>query len=290
MTLFIITPRRTLEISDAYVMVLAFLISAAIGKVIRAVVKKQLQKRNKTIPNPRGGGLEFVSETELAYTILSCIRDSESVLVKDPRIIKLVFNIVKAKVKNQALVLTPNLMRFLALRLLSNNDILLMKLGSLIFVADNRIRFLARAVGITVLGLVGSAFAVLPYATLLGVVYFTSTANCYKCEDYFEYLPEEEPIQVFAEKSTGQVVIAENDAARQIEIYTPSKGSEVVTRTAEGELKRSIVYKKSRQKAKQVNFSDFKKEDPMLAAFEEEPKVEQKVCALDAIHEAIDNF
>ena len=61
MTLFIRTHKRVLEINDLYVMTLSFLIFFAVGKIVKAVVEKQKQKRintkNVNMSNPRGGGL-----------------------------------------------------------------------------------------------------------------------------------------------------------------------------------------------------------------------------------------
>ena len=82
--------------------------------------------------NPRGGniGLGFSDNTELAHTILTCIADNERYLVKDPEIIKMVFDLVKAKIKNESLVLTPNMLRFLALKLINNDQPFIVKIGT----------------------------------------------------------------------------------------------------------------------------------------------------------------
>ena len=84
--------------------------------------------------NPRGGniGLGFSDNTELAHTILTCIADNERYLVKDPEIIKMVFDLVKAKIKNESLVLTPNILRFLALKLINNDQTLIVKIRNII--------------------------------------------------------------------------------------------------------------------------------------------------------------
>ena len=57
MTLFIRTPNRVLEISDAYVMALSFLIFFSVGKIVKAVVEKQKRKNagNVNMVNTRGG-------------------------------------------------------------------------------------------------------------------------------------------------------------------------------------------------------------------------------------------
>ena len=80
MTLFIQTPKRLLEISDAYVMALAFLISFSVTKVLKAFFEKQKKYNAKHImmPNPVGGevNVQITDDSELSKTILSCIADN----------------------------------------------------------------------------------------------------------------------------------------------------------------------------------------------------------------------
>ena len=65
------------------------------------------------------------------------------------------------------------------------------------------------------------------------------------------------PIIINVEKSVCQLVIAGNDDARQIEIYTPLKASEEVIISNDGKLKKTTSYTKYPRKAKEVKFSDF---------------------------------
>ena len=296
MTLFVQTQKRGLEISDAYVMALSFLIFFAVGRIVKAVVDKKKRKNaeNLNMANPRGGnlGLEFADDTELAYTILTCIADNERYLVKDPEIIKMVFNLVKAKIKNESLILSPNMLRFLALKLINNDQTLIVKIGNIIVSSNNRTRILARVSGSAIIGFVGALFSIFPYAVLMMVIYFNTTENCgYKCSDYFETLPKEGHVELYKKESTGHVFIAGNDDAKQIEIYTPSKSADKVTVTGRGNeiVKKTTTYNKVRKKAKQVNFSDFKKTDPVLSSFKdlEEPKIPQKNCPINDVHDII---
>ena len=298
MTLFIQTPKRILEISDAYVMALSFLIFFAVGKIFKAVIEKLIEKQkrknvgNVNMANPRGGNiaLEFSDDTELAHTILTCIADNERYLVKDPEIIKMVFNLVMAKIKNESLVLTPNMLRFLALKLINNDQTLIVKIGNVLLSSNNRARLFARVSGSVMIGFVGALCSIFPYAVLMMVIYFSSTENCgYKCSDYFETLPKEGHVEIYKKEPTGHVFIAGNDDARQIEIYTPSKSADEVTIGSNGVIKRTTTYNKVRKKAKQVNFSDFKKNDPVLSNFKdlEEPKIPQKICPINDAHDII---
>nr|YP_010472458.1 hypothetical protein N4L43_pgp051 [Pleurosigma intermedium]UVG42069.1 hypothetical protein [Pleurosigma intermedium] len=298
MTLFITTPKRQLEIDDASVAALMFLIAFAVGKIVKAVIEKQKQKRRKNIhiANPRGGdltiGLELSDDTELAKIILSCISDNERYLAKDPRIIQIVFNLVKAKIKRESLIVTPNMMRFLALNLINNDQTLIVKIGNILASSNNRIRLFARLMGAVTIGFLGALSSTLPYAVLMMVIYFDTTENCgYNCSDYFEQLPKEEPVNIYEEKSTGHIFIGANDDARQIAIHTPSKAANEVTVSSDGSLKTTKQrYHKVRPKAKQVSFSDFKKTDPVLSSFSdlEEPDVPQKICPIsNDIHDVI---
>jgi hypothetical protein len=295
MTLFIKTPKRILEISDVYIMALSFLIFFAVGKIFKAVIEKQKQNNTKNIniANPRGGnlGLEFSDDTELAHTILACIADNERYLVKDPELTKIVFALVKAKIKKESLVLTPNMMRFLALKLINNDQTLLVKIGNVVASSNNRARLFSRVIGSAIIGFVGALVATLPYCILMLLLYFNATENCgYKCSDYFEQLPKEGPAKIYGEESTGHLFIGGNDDARQIEIYIPSKAADEVTVSSNGELKTTKTYSKVRKKAKEVKFSDFKQTDPVLSSFQDlqEPEVPQKICPINDVHDIID--
>lgn len=294
MTLFITTPKRTLEINDAYIMALSFLIFFAVGKIVKAVVEKQKRKNTKNVnmANPRGGNinikLEFSDDTDLAHTILECIADNERYLVKAPEIIEIVFALVKAKIKKESLVLTPNMIRFLALKLINNDQTLIVKIGNIVASSNNRARLFARVSGAAVIGFVGALFSLLPYAVLVLIIYFETTQNCgYECSDYFEQLSKEGPIEIYGKESSGHLFIARNDDAQQIEIYIPSKAAEEVTISSNGELKTTKTYTKVRKKAKRVNFSDFKKTDPVLSSFKdlEEPEIPQKNCPINDVHD-----
>jgi hypothetical protein len=298
MTLFITTPKRVLQINDAYIMALSFLILFFVGKIFKAVVENQKRKntKNVTMANPRGGniniGLEFSDDTELANAILACIADNERYLVKNPEITKIVFALVKAKIKKESLVLTPNLMRFVALKLINNDQTLIVKIGNIVASSNNRARLFARVSGAAVIGFVAALFSILPYAVLMLIFYFDTTENCsYKCSDYFEQLPKEGPIEIYGKesKSTGHLLIAGNDDARQINIYIPSKAAEEVTISSNGELKTTKIYTKVQKKAKRVNFSDFKQTDPVLSSFTdlEEPEIPQKNCPINDVHDLI---
>lgn len=294
MILFLTTHKRQLAIDDAYVAALSFLVFFAVGKIVKAVIEKQ--KRNIHIASPRGGnisvGLELTDDTELAEVILSCINDNEHYMIKDPRIIQIVFDLVKAKIKKESLVVTPNMIRFLALSLLSNDQTFIVKIGNILASSNNRIRLFARLMGAGVIGFLGALFSTLPYAVLIMVIYFDTTENCgYKCSDYFEELPKEGPVNIYEEKSTGHIFIGANDDARQIAVYVPSKNANEVSVNSDGSLKPTKQrFKKVRSKAKQVSFSDFKKTDPVLSSFSdlEEPDVPQNRCPIsDDVHDVI---
>lgn len=185
MTLFIQTPKRSFSVSDIYVMTLVFCIFFAVGRITKAVVEK-LREKNKNkdieieIPDPRGGviGTEFSDDSELALMMLSCIVDNERYLIKDPDVIKLIFRLVKEKIKNESLVLTPNMMRFLAFKLLNNNQSLITKIGNVVISSNNRARLLTRAFETAILGLFSSLVLTFLYGLILMIIYFDLTENC----------------------------------------------------------------------------------------------------------------
>lgn len=292
MTLFVSMPGRRYEISDAYVMVLTFIIFFSVTKIVKEVIKKRGNPKELQIQNPRGGGIELQlsDDNELAFTILSCIADNEQYLVKSPKIKEWVFHLVKEKIKNESLVLTPNMMRFLALKLLNPDQSFIGKIGNIVISSNNRVRLLTRLSGAAIIGFVGALFSVLPYAILMMLIFFEGTQNCgYPCDDYFQHLPQEAPVRIYAEQSTGHLVIAGNDDARQVEIYIPSKSADevIISNTGEEIVKKS--YHISRQKAKEVKFSDFKKKDPVLSRFKdlEEPDVPQNPCLINDAHDIL---
>lgn len=304
MTYFITTGRRTFEIHEGYVLALTFLVHLACVKILKSVIEKQIQRHKQRqrkiieIATLRGGnltsGLEFSDDTELSNIILSCISDNERYMVKDPRIRQLVFNLVKAKVKNESLILSPNLIRFLVLNLIRTDpdQTLMGKIGNILISSKNRIRLFVRMMGTAAFGSLGALFSTLPYTALMMIIYFDTTENCgYNCSDYFEQLPKEGPVNIYEEKSTGHIFINTNDDARQIAVSIPSKASNEVAVRSDGSLKTTKQsYNKVRLKAKQVRFSDFKKTDPVLSSFSdlEEPDVPQKSCPIsDDIHDAI---
>ncbi len=179
------------------------------------------------------------------------------------------------------------MMRFLALKLIKYDRPLLSKIGSIVFSSNNRIRMATRSVGSATIALVNAFFrlySAVPYGILIMVLFFGLTENCgFPCHDYFKELPVNEPIQIFAKKSTGNLIIVGNDHAQQVEIYVPSKAADEVAVCKNGEIKKTTSYVKVRKKAKQVKFSDFKRTDPVLSRFKdiEEPDILQKRCLLN---------
>ena len=299
MALFITTPKRVLKINDAYIMALSFLIFFAVGRIFKAVIKSVIEKQKKNnpknvdIPNPRGGnfGFDLTDDSELAHTILTCIADNERYLVKDPELTKIIFALVKVKVENQSVILTPNLIRFLALKLINNDQTFMVQVGNFVASSNNRFRLLSRTFGSAIFGFMAALITTLPYGILMLLLYFDATENCnYNCSNHFEQLPIEGPAKIYGEKSTGHLFIGGNDDARQIEIYTPSKAADEVTVSSDGESKRTKTYTKVRKKVKEVKFSDFKKIDPVLSSFQDlqEPEVPQRVCPVNDIHDIID--
>lgn len=294
MTLFVSTPKRTFILSDMSVMALTFITFFLVGRITKSVIEKLNQKqKNIDVKNPRGGsvGLDLVDDTELAHIILTCLSDHEMYLVKDPTLLELVFDMIKAKIKEESLMITPNLVRFIALKLINNEQTLLVQVGNIIASLNNRAKIIARVAGAAAMGFLGALFTCLPYAVLMMVIYFDVTENCgYDCVNYFEKIAGKDPITIYAEKPTGNLLIGNNDEARQVAIYVPSKAKEKIEMTKNGDLKTTKTYTKVIKKAKEVKFIDFQRTDPVLSRFAdlEEPKVPQKKCPVSDLHDIID--
>ena len=77
--------------------------------------------------------------------------------------------------------------------------------------------------GAVVIAFCGALATALPYAVLMMVIYFDTTADCgYKCSDYFTELPKEGPVNIYEKKkTTGHIFIGSNDDARQLAVYIP---------------------------------------------------------------------
>lgn len=134
-------------------MALTFLTFFAIGRIIRALVKKQIEKNRKNINSANSKRasksieLQFFDDTELAYTILTCIANNEHSLLKYPKLAKIIFSLIKDKMKEESLALTPNMIRYLALRLINNNESFIIKVKSLLTSSKNRVRLITRISG-----------------------------------------------------------------------------------------------------------------------------------------------
>lgn len=313
MTLFIRTSdTRVFEIDDLYVMVVFFLLSYSLTKItksaiIKLIEKQQLKKKGRNsrltrVGNVKGGALldlldvRTLDEQTLGLIILSCIADHESYIVKDKRIIKIIFVVLKEQLTDKTLVLSPNMIRFLALQLISKNkpSRLVEIVGTLRTVSENPVRLIMRSLGAIVLGTVAAVGNMLPYGIILMLMYFDATKNCgHICSNYFEQLPKDQITKIFEgkERVGPQLVIAGNDEARQVEIYepTPTPDKETVSPSNERQITKS--YRKSRKQAKVVKFSDFKKKDKVLSSFDnlEEPYVEQQACELNNIEKIIED-
>lgn len=74
--------------------------------------------------------------------------------------------------------------------------------------SNNRARLFIRVARSAIIGFAGALVATLPYCILMLLLYFNATENCgYKCSDYFEQFPKEEPVKIYEEESTGHLFI-----------------------------------------------------------------------------------
>ena len=99
-----------------------------------------------------------------------------------------------------------------------------------------------------ILGIIGKSANILPHAVLMAVLFFYNTENCgYSCNEFFEHLPQDQPVRIYQDQSNPALAIVGNDDSRQVEIYIPSKmkmADKETTCTKEETITRT--YKKSR--------------------------------------------
>ena len=193
---------------------MTFLTFYFLGIIVKSIIKKQRQKNVKNIFNPRDGNIKIKidNDTELGLTISSCISDNKRYLVRNQRIRKLIFYLVKAKIKDESLVITPNMIRFLFLKVIDNDRSLIVKIGSVIASSSNRARLFVRLSGTFLIEFVGSLIVALLHTILMILMFLDTTTNCnYLCQDYFKQFPKEGPVIVYSEKLTGNLIIAKKN-------------------------------------------------------------------------------
>lgn len=88
-------------------------------------------------------------------------------------------------------------------------------------------------------------------------------------------------MEIFARCDKDNLVIVENNDARQLSIYVPFKSSiDTIAETRCGEVLVVKKYRSVRKKIKEVKFSDFRKRNPTLSNYgtAEEQIVSQRKC------------
>lgn len=293
MSLFLIQKNRIVCISDRTVVITAYILGLFVGLIAKKVIQKLKKKQTNRFPNPGGSqfDIELFNDNEIGYVILSCISDHEQFIVRDPKLNQLIFSLIKAKIKDESIIIHPNLLRFIATRLIKPNTGLIAKIGNLI-ISSHKSKVAVQTISAFVIGISNIFFKSLPYAALAMVLMVTSTKNCYPCDKYFEKLtPSEQEnfTRLYADRAFGNLFISNNDLSRQLEIFIPSGAAETTSEILnDDEVIKTTkqIYGRSRKRARTVQFDDFKKNDSQLNKFNqlEEPIVEQTPC----LHEAIE--
>ena len=293
MTLFVKLPRIfnkkiSYEISDIYVMAVTFIITYYATKLlqdayVRIKNKRDLRKqRSKMLINSNiiAGGLNEelyevivdatpVNDNELFNAVLECIRDKEIYRVLNERLKRIIFTKVGAIIREESIRMTPNLLRLIAKVEYEPNPSTLVTMGNLIVSTSNKSVLKARLVTTFAAAVFAQMTALVGYTLLVLIIVFQQT-NYVPCEQYFEKLPQTDSktIDLVVEKDNGSLVIAGNDDARQVEIYVPEPG--VVKSTTDKVKTYTRTYKRSKKKAREVKFADFRKNDPVLSQFDED--------------------
>ena len=308
MALVIIRKDRIYIIEDFVIMLLVYLLTYGIGMVAKKALQKLIRrhKAKQKLQQPSTGGLfgelrlpsrggsnfdlDLVDENELALTILHCIHDGYSYLVHDKRLTAIIFKLIRAKMANQSLVISTNLMRFIALKMLKPEESIWEVGINNIVLTDNRNRLIVRVLASIAVGLANLAIGSLFYGLLGIFMAWDGTEYCgMNCDRYFEQLPKpsEHITRVYSRQPNGNLIISGNDESRQVEIVVPSTMHQIIEGNSQDVAKRP----RSRVKAKRVDFSDIVKNDPVLGAFDqlEEPDVPQRECKFkEYINKAVD--
>jgi hypothetical protein len=298
MTLFLETPGKRYEISEIYLLVLTFVLVYFSTRVFMKVLKKHPHKENQKgfkLYHTRGGDLlSYFGENELAKAIVTCISDDEQYVVKDMRMKTLIFDLVKRKLKKESIIVTPNMVRFLSLRLIKDEKTLLLQIGDSFLSSSNRVRLMIRLIGISLIAFVSACFSlVIPYAVFMSLIYFDLTTDIgHNCEYYFDRFPKSAPVSIYSQQGNGHLIISSNTESRQVAIYVPTTSSpdKIVQVDVDGAQKLvTKTYKPARKQAKEVLFSEFRKADPILSRFHEleEPEIPQRTPKIN-IHNIFD--
>ena len=244
------------------------------------IVKRAIEKTKYNTKQTRLRGGDTASEI-----ILSCIADGKAYQIKDPKLADLIFEIAKAKFKDESLIISQNLIRYFAYKIANENTGLILKVKNTLFFSNNPARLLIRVAYSVAFGIFAAATSMLPYAIFIAILTFKTTENSgVNCDRYFEELPAQKDGSrvVYVQSESKNLIIAGNDQAHQLAIYVPNTESCPVV-SKENQLTRT--YKKSQKKAKEIKFSEFAKNDPVLKKFKnlEEPIIPAQTCPLKPI-------
>jgi hypothetical protein len=286
MTVFIIVKDRQLEISDAYFMALVFVSGYMATKLVMRAIERRENKEQKTNLLFRGGAFTLL-ETETSNMIIACVKDDVPYVIKDPRLIKLIYRLAGQNFKRHNLIITPNLMRLFALKLANQNSVIVRFQNFLVF-SDSPIRLLIRVATALTISIITGICSTIPVAIFALFLAFSQTENCgFPCDKYFQEIRPQDngALMVYAPKSTGNIIITKEGSAEGLEIFIPDETQvrpNPIINKVQGKTTTDRRYArlKTRPVAKEMKYSDFIKQDPVLKALSglKEPNVPTKQC------------
>jgi len=298
MTLFIVTKKRQLEISDLYVMLFIFVLTYSATYLITKTIKKRFEKDEK-VPKKFlfSGGQQLPLELEAAQVILQCVKDDKRYLVIDPEIAGLIRRMLRQGFIQHSYIISLRFARYLARRLANSRGGALVRLQNGLFFTENYVRFVSRVSYSVIVGIFGGLIAALyrslltgiPIGVLAIVMTFIATADCgVKCDNYFRELPpNQEPIEILVEREHNNIVIASNDD--KVEIFTPELDQTKISGIEKqfSPTRKIRAYKSTHRRAKLVKFSEWRKTDPVLkdldnkfTSTEDAPYIPQSKCPI----------
>ena len=277
MTLFVISrDRNTIyEIDDIYVMIAVFLVTYYLTLYTKKIIQKIRShlKQKKIISNiiKKQGGqsidLDPINWKEFDTIINECLKNDKAYSLLDTRIKKAIRFFLRLNVQEN-IILTPNLIRLITKAFIRKDRPSVVNVSNLLFVANNTRKVLTRVIGAILAGLAGAIMGGLYYGVVLVSLTYLFTPNDINCEQYLKEISSDaihKEIPIFTTKDEDHCI--SSSMPEKVQIYIP-EGKKVVVTDPKLETKEiRQTYKKSPKPAKQVNFSDFKRNDPILSKF-----------------------
>ena len=277
MVIYIKNTRKQEEyfIDEFYAFIAGVIVSYICTNFILFFLKKKKEKKLKDI---RGGSDGYAE----AQILLECIENDKDYIINNAAIKRLISESLQRSVNANSIVVTQNLVQYLAYKKLieEKNDklkifkLLIQVLDYEIFTEHNKRMAIGFTIGLPVglLCAISGCFFNFIFLALIGYG-FHDQCNT-RCHQYLNVLPDQsaKEIIVHVPQETNNVVIS----SKKIELHVPAPGYEI-PQSINSKFSTSL-YEKARRQPKHMNFEQFKRQDPILRSFDQlsDPNIEIK--------------